>query len=36
VEDNDDAREITTMVLDDYFDNITVAIDGEDGLSTTT
>jgi len=32
VEDNEDAREMTTMILEDFFDNIIVAVDGEDGL----
>ena len=31
VEDNQDAREMTTMILEDFFDNIIVAVDGEDG-----
>jgi len=31
VEDNKDAREMTSMILEDFFDNIIVAIDGEDG-----
>ena len=31
VEDNKDAREMTSMLLEDFFDNIIVAIDGEDG-----
>lgn len=31
VEDNDDAREMTTMILEDFFNTIIVAIDGEDG-----
>lgn len=33
VEDNEDARESTLLVLDDLFDNIIVAVDGEDGLN---
>ena len=32
VEDNLEAREATLLVLKDFFTNITVAIDGEDGL----
>ncbi len=32
VEDNQDAREMTTMILEDYFDSIIVAVDGEDGI----
>ncbi len=31
VEDNVDAREMTTMILEDFFDTIIVAKDGEDG-----
>ncbi len=31
VEDNQDAREMTTMILEDFFDNIVIAVDGEDG-----
>ncbi len=31
VEDNQDAREMTSMILEDFFDNIVVAVDGEDG-----
>ncbi len=31
VEDNEDAREMTTMILEDFFDNIIVAVDGKDG-----
>ena len=31
VEDNEDARESTLMVLEDFFSDIVVAIDGEDG-----
>jgi len=31
VEDNKDAREMTSMILEDFFDNIIVAVDGEDG-----
>jgi len=31
VEDNEDAREMTTMILEEFFDNIIVAVDGEDG-----
>ncbi len=30
VEDNQDAREMTTMILEDFFDNLLVAINGED------
>ena len=32
VEDNPDAREMTCMILEDFFDHIEVAVDGEDGL----
>jgi len=32
VEDNQDAREMTSMILEDYFDSIIVAVDGLDGL----
>jgi len=32
VEDNKDARESTLMLLDNFFDNIIVAVDGQDGL----
>jgi PAS domain S-box-containing protein len=32
VEDNPDAREMTAMILEDFFDNIILAVDGEDGL----
>jgi len=32
VEDNDDAREMTLMFLEDFFDNIIVAVDGQDGV----
>ena len=32
VEDNQDAREMTTLILEEFFDNIIVAVDGEDGL----
>ena len=31
VEDNEDAREMTTMLLESFFDNIIVGVDGEDG-----
>jgi len=31
VEDNKDTREITTLILEDFFDTIIVAVDGEDG-----
>ena len=31
VEDNKDAREMTTIILEDFFDTIIVAVDGEDG-----
>ncbi len=31
VEDNKDSREMTSMILEDFFDNILIAIDGEDG-----
>jgi len=33
VEDNEDAREMTSMILEDFFDDITTAVDGEDGLN---
>ncbi len=32
VEDNPDAREMTTLILENYFDNLIVAVNGEDGL----
>ena len=32
VEDNPDAREMTSMVLEDFFNTLIVAVDGEDGL----
>jgi len=32
VEDNEDAREMTAMILEDFFDNIVIAVDGEDGF----
>jgi PAS domain S-box-containing protein len=32
VEDNEDAREMTSMILEDFFDTIIVAVDGEDGF----
>jgi PAS domain S-box-containing protein len=32
VEDNDDAREMTAMILEEFFDNITLAVDGQDGF----
>ena len=32
VEDNKDAREITTMIFEDIFGSIIVAVDGEDGV----
>jgi len=32
VEDNQDAREMTTMILEDFFHRIVVAVDGADGL----
>jgi PAS domain S-box-containing protein len=31
VEDNPDAREMTTMIFEEFFNNIIVAVDGEDG-----
>ena len=31
VEDNEDARESTLLVLENFFDNITVAVNGDDG-----
>ena len=33
VEDNADAREMTEMILEDFFDNIVIAVDGEDGFN---
>jgi len=33
VEDNKDARETTILALDNFFDDIIVAVDGEDGFS---
>ncbi|MEA3387641.1 MAG: response regulator [Patescibacteria group bacterium] len=32
IEDNEDSRESTLLILEDIFDNIIVAVDGEDGL----
>jgi len=32
VEDNQDAREMTSMILDDFFGSIIFGVDGEDGL----
>jgi PAS domain S-box-containing protein len=32
VEDNADAREMTAMILEDFFDDIVIAVDGQDGL----
>jgi len=32
VEDNMDSREMTSMILEDFFDDILVAVDGQDGL----
>lgn len=32
VEDNKDAREMTTMILEDVFNTITIACDGQDGF----
>ena len=32
VEDNKDAREMTTMILEEYFDYIIIAVDGDDGF----
>ena len=32
VEDNSDAREMTAMILDDFFESVVVAVDGEDGF----
>ncbi len=32
VEDNEDARKSTLLILEDIFDNIIVAVDGQDGL----
>ncbi len=31
VEDNQEARETTKLILEEFFDNIVVAIDGQDG-----
>ena len=33
VEDNQDTRESTMLLLEEFFDDITIAIDGEDGLN---
>ncbi|MEA3498348.1 MAG: response regulator [Campylobacterota bacterium] len=33
VEDNDEARESTTIILEEFFDNITIAINGQDGFN---
>ena len=33
VEDNKDAREMTSMILEDFFNKIIVAVDGEDGYN---
>jgi len=33
VEDNVDAREMTIMILEDFFNDIVVAVDGEDGYT---
>ena len=32
IEDNLEARENTLFILEEFFDNIIVAVDGEDGL----
>ncbi len=32
VEDNEDAREATVLILEEFFDNIIIAVDGEDGF----
>jgi len=32
VEDNDDAREATLMIFEEFFDTIITAVDGEEGL----
>jgi PAS domain S-box-containing protein len=32
VEDNPEAREMTLILLEDFFDNIVIAVDGEDGI----
>jgi len=32
VEDNPDAREMTAMIFEDFFDDIVMAVDGEDGF----
>jgi len=32
VEDNEEAREAVLVMLNEFFNNITVAIDGQDGL----
>ncbi|MEA2018909.1 MAG: EAL domain-containing protein [Campylobacterota bacterium] len=32
VEDNEEARESTVVILEEFFDDITVAVNGEDGL----
>jgi YesN/AraC family two-component response regulator len=33
VEDNQEARETTELILEEFFDEITVAVDGEDGYT---
>jgi len=33
VEDNKDAREMTSMILEDFFNKVIVAVDGEDGYN---
>ena len=32
VEDNQDSREVTAMMLEDFFKEVILAVDGEDGL----
>ncbi len=32
VEDNQDSREMTSMILEDFFDDMVIAVNGEDGL----
>ena len=33
VEDNQEARETTKLILEEFFDNIVIAVDGEDGYN---
>ena len=32
VEDNDEARETSMFIFEEFFQNITIAVDGEDGF----